>query len=438
MVRKIVLSLIAVLVLGLYAFAQNKQVSGTVSDANGNPVAGATVMVDGTSIGTTTNAAGQYSLSAPADGTLSVTFIGYVGQQLPIAGKSRIDVTMHEDTQAIDDVIVVAFGTSKKEAFTGSMSIVVMGAVFVDIKGYPLSSYIPGGRNAGRVVQVHGGVSRNIVEDIANVELRPTFVSLVDNTSAGADIVKKLQSHKVDTRYIRTTPDGMGMWLAIFDNTGDVTASISKRPDLSPIADILDEQGDEIFSQADSILLEIDMEKDIVKRTFALAEKHRKPVYAVVSNMSIAIERRDFLRSVHCFICNQQEAGILFSENYDGLSPDEMLPILRDKIRGAQIHRMVVTMGAQGAVFATLDGEDGYCPAKKVDVKDTTGAGDAFFAGAVIGQTYGKTMMESCEIGTRLAASVITTGENVCPRYLPSEFGLDVSTVDDAQIALEF
>ncbi len=68
------------------------------------------------------------------------------------------------------------------------MSIVVMGAVFVDIKGYPLSSY----------------------EDIANVELRPTFVSLVDDTSAGADVVKKLQSHKVDTRYIRTTPDGMG------------------------------------------------------------------------------------------------------------------------------------------------------------------------------------------------------------------------------------
>ena len=285
---------------------------------------------------------------------------------------------------------------------------------------------------------MHGGVSRNIVEDIANVELRPTFVSLVDESSAGADVIRKLKSHKVDTRYIRATPDGMGTWLAIFDNTGDVTASISKRPDLSPIADILDEQGDEIFSQADSVLLEIDMEKDTVKRTFALAEKYHKTVYAVVSNMSIAIERRDFLRSVHCFICNQQEAGILFSENYDGLTPDEMLPILRDKIRGAQIRRMVVTMGAQGAVFATLDGEEGFCPAKKVDVKDTTGAGDAFFAGTVIGQTYGKSMMESCEIGTRLAASVITTGENVCPRYLPSEFGLDVSSIDDAQLALEF
>lgn len=81
------------------------------------------------------------------------------------------------------------------------MSIVVMGAVFVDIKGYPISSYIPGGRNAGRVVQVHGGVSRNIVEDIANVELRPTFVSLVDETSAGADVVKNSGA----TRSIRAT-----------------------------------------------------------------------------------------------------------------------------------------------------------------------------------------------------------------------------------------
>ena len=317
------------------------------------------------------------------------------------------------------------------------MSIVVLGAVFVDIKGYPISSYIPGGRNAGRVVQVHGGVSRNIVEDIANVELRPTFVSLVDESSAGADVVKKLQSHKVDTRYMRTTPDGMGTWLAIFDNTGDVTASISKRPDLHPIADILDEQGDEIFSQADSILLEIDMEKDIVKRTFALAEKYHKPVYAVVSNMSIAIERRDFLRSVHCFICNQQEAGILFSEDYDDKTPEEMQRLLAARIRSAQIPRMVVTMGAQGAVYATNDGEEGWCPAKKVDVKDTTGAGDAFFAGVTIGLTYGKTMAEACEIGTRLAASVICTSENVCPRFLPSEFGIDPSGLEREQLSLE-
>ena len=307
------------------------------------------------------------------------------------------------------------------------MGIVVFGAVFVDIKGYPTSTYIPGGRNAGEVEYVHGGVSRNIAEDIANVELRPTFVSLVDRTGAGADVIRKLNDHKVNTQYMRATRDGMGTWLAIFDNDGDVTAAISKRPDLMPIAQILDEQGDEIFRAADSISVEIDMDKAIIKRIFALAKQHQKPVYAVVSNMSIAVERRDFLRSVDCFVCNQQEAGILFSDNYDALTPDEMQQMLCRRVQEAQIPRMVVTMGAQGAVWADMAGNSGFCPALKVEMKDSTGAGDAFFAGVTIGLTYGKTMDEACSIGTRLAASVICTSENVCPRYLPREFGLDVN-----------
>lgn len=307
------------------------------------------------------------------------------------------------------------------------MGIVVLGAVFVDIKGYPSEVYIPGGRNAGRVEQVHGGVSRNIAEDIANVELRPTFISLVDDSGAGADVIKKLKSHKINTDYIRVTPNGMGTWLAVFGNNGDVEAAISKRPDLHPILDTLIEHGDEIFSQADSISLEIDIDKDIVKQVFMLAEKYGKPVYAVVSNMRIAVERRDFLRSTHCFVCNQQEAGILFSDDYSDKAPEEMADILAERIKAARIQRMIVTMGEHGAVYATIDGEKGICPAKKVDVKDTTGAGDAFFAGATIGLTYGKTMQEACEIGTRLAASVICTSENVCPRFLPEEFGLDIS-----------
>ena len=124
MVRKIVLSLIAVFVFLAYATAQNRQISGTVSDANGHPVAGATVIVDGTSLGTTTDTAGEYTLSAPVNGTLVVTFVGFEPQQLPIAGKTRINVTMKEDAQAIDDVIVVAFGTAKKEAFTGSAAVI--------------------------------------------------------------------------------------------------------------------------------------------------------------------------------------------------------------------------------------------------------------------------------------------------------------------------
>lgn len=310
------------------------------------------------------------------------------------------------------------------------MGIVVVGAVFVDIKGYPEDTFIPTGRNRGRVEQVHGGVARNVAEDVANCELRPTLISLVDESGTGADVVKKLKNHKVNTDYIRATRDGMGTWLAVFDNDGDVVASISKRPNLMPIVDILEQYGDEIVANCDSVILEIDIDKKIVKRVFKLAKKYNKRVYAVVANMSIAMERRDFLQSIECFVCNIQEAGILFFDDYTGKTPGEMAGILSEKVKAAQIPSMIVTMGGEGAVYADMHGDKGFCPARKVEVKDTTGAGDSFCAGAAIGLTYGKTLKEACDIGAMLAASVIVTTESVCPRFLPRELGLDIDVED--------
>ncbi len=124
MVRKLVLSLIAVLGLYLVAEAQQRTITGTVSDPSGKPVAGATVVVDGTNVGTTTGADGKFTVAAPADGKLNVSFVGYESQTVAIAGKTRVDVTIQEDLHAIDDVIVVAYGTTTKEAFTGSASVI--------------------------------------------------------------------------------------------------------------------------------------------------------------------------------------------------------------------------------------------------------------------------------------------------------------------------
>jgi pseudouridine kinase len=83
-------------------------------------------------------------------------------------------------------------------------------------------------------------------------------------------------------------------------------------------------------------------------------------------------------------------------------------------------------MGGKGSVYADINGNKGICPAESVQVRDTTGAGDAFCAGVAIGLTYGKTLPEAMEIGTKLAASVITVSENVCPRFRPQELGLDI------------
>lgn len=114
MIKKIVLSLITVLSFCSLALAQNKQVTGTVTDEKGDPIIGATVVAEGTSAGTTTGSDGQFTLTVPANATLSISFIGYETQKVNVAGKTNIDVTLGEEATGIEDVVVIGYGTGKK------------------------------------------------------------------------------------------------------------------------------------------------------------------------------------------------------------------------------------------------------------------------------------------------------------------------------------
>ena len=104
------------------AFAQ-KTVTGTVKDATGEPMIGVSVIVDGTTIGGVTDFDGNYSIKdVPEKGVLKFSYIGYKDQKVPVAGKSSINITMQEDAAALDEVVVVGYGTMKKRDLTGSVS----------------------------------------------------------------------------------------------------------------------------------------------------------------------------------------------------------------------------------------------------------------------------------------------------------------------------
>ena len=109
MSRKLVLSFIAVLGVCVAAFAQNRQVSGTVASADGQPVIGATIMVEGTTMGTSTDAEGRFVISAPADGILAVSCIGYGDQRVAINNRTAIDVVLEEDSEVIEDIVGYRF-----------------------------------------------------------------------------------------------------------------------------------------------------------------------------------------------------------------------------------------------------------------------------------------------------------------------------------------
>ncbi len=107
---------------GFIANAQNETtVSGVVSDESG-PLPGVTVLVQGTTNGTTTNFDGEYSLSnVPSNATLEFSFLGFQTQEIQVDGRSEIDIVMNEDTEALDEVVVIGYGTQNREAVTGSV-----------------------------------------------------------------------------------------------------------------------------------------------------------------------------------------------------------------------------------------------------------------------------------------------------------------------------
>ncbi len=123
MVKRIIILLIAFLGIQTFALAQNK-VSGVVVDSAGQPIIAAGVVIQGTTNGTVTDFDGKFTMTAPADAILEVSSLGYMSSLVPVGGKAYLEITLQEETETIDDVIVVAFGTAKKEAYTGSAMVV--------------------------------------------------------------------------------------------------------------------------------------------------------------------------------------------------------------------------------------------------------------------------------------------------------------------------
>ena len=113
---------LVVLLMPLLGMAQNHRVSGIVSDSQG-PVIGATVMLENTSIGVSTDANGQYSLdNVPSNANLIISCIGYVSQTIHVGSQTQIDVVLIEDTEMIEETVVVGYGVQKKSDVTGSIS----------------------------------------------------------------------------------------------------------------------------------------------------------------------------------------------------------------------------------------------------------------------------------------------------------------------------
>jgi len=126
---KLVLTL--ALGLGFAATASAQNLRGGVKGTDGQPVIGASVIIEGTNLGTSTDVNGQFALNVPdpAKNVLLVSFIGMKDERVNVAGRTSIDIVLHEDATQLDDVVVVGYGISKKTDLTGSVGSVAAGEI---------------------------------------------------------------------------------------------------------------------------------------------------------------------------------------------------------------------------------------------------------------------------------------------------------------------
>ena len=112
------------LLCAIGASAQSITVSGTVTDPTGEPLIGASILAEGTSVGTATDIDGHYTINVAPQGTLVFSYVGYDVQKVAVNGRHEINVTMRESSVMLNEVVAIGYGTVKKSDATGSVAVI--------------------------------------------------------------------------------------------------------------------------------------------------------------------------------------------------------------------------------------------------------------------------------------------------------------------------
>ncbi|MBF0574436.1 SusC/RagA family TonB-linked outer membrane protein [Dysgonomonas sp. GY617] len=134
-----------------------RQVAGTIVDQSGDPIIGATVIVKGTTVGTVTDLDGKFTINVPSNAVIAVQYVGYLNQEVRVGDQTTLNITLKEDTQTLDEVVVVGYGVQKKVNLSGSVANIRMNEL---VESRPISNISQGLAGMAAGVQVTSGSNR--------------------------------------------------------------------------------------------------------------------------------------------------------------------------------------------------------------------------------------------------------------------------------------
>jgi len=293
--------------------------------------------------------------------------------------------------------------------------VLVVGACGVDLKGIPYAPLQPKTSNPGIIQRSFGGVGRNIAENLARLGMTVVLLSVVGDDPAAESLLNHAQATGISTAFVkRLAGQRTGSYLALADPEGDLALAISDYEIVQLLdKDYLKEQA-RLFSGARMIVLDLNLTESALECVFELAGS--VPIFVDPTSNAKALKLRPYLRQVWGMAPNAAEAAALSTIEIN--NSDEALLAARYFVQeGMQV--VVITLGAQGAVFADASGNSGYVPALPLKIVEATGAGDSLSAGVVFGLLNGLATADALGLGMAAAALTLQSSASVYPDLQP-------------------
>lgn len=332
---------------------------------------------------------------------------------------SRSSVAVHL-SNLMKKGIVVGRGYIVKD----KPKVCVIGGINVDVKGHTLAEPVLYTSNPGQTVTTAGGVARNIAENLARLQVPTTLLSVVGQDSLGERVLAETRDAGVDITQVEKLSGNTGTYTAILNQRGELLVALAAMEIIDLLTPSFLKRKEELILSSSIIVCDTNLPVDTLRYLIAITNDNGIPlVIEPVSSPKVEKLKnilQDKNQKVFLATPNRAEAEVLAGISIES---DADFPVVARQLHSLGIQNILLTLGERGALFSAMkNGSEltmQLIPASKVNVKDVTGAGDAFVAGIIYGLMSSKSIEDCCLYG-HAAASLTLISETTVNSDLSS------------------
>ncbi len=292
--------------------------------------------------------------------------------------------------------------------------VLVIGSAGIDLIGRASAKLQTGTSNPGTLRFSHGGVARNVAENLARLGTEAILISAVGDDTQGEQLLDRLRSAGVNVDHVVVVPETpTGYYLAVLGEDGTLHVGLDDMGLIDALSPGHLEELKDLFSQASLLFVDANLPSRTLAAAVRLAARQKTPIAADPTSASLAQNLTGYLDKLWLITPNEAEAGVLCPHAVPHADISMALSAARHLIsRGVDI--AIITMAEFGVGYASAEGS-GHLPAVRTEIVDPTGAGDALTAAVIFALLNGIPLDEAVRLGLSAAAHTLRTPGTVAP-----------------------